>query len=99
MVQFIYSTTTDGAYLWLAYIYISASAAQREDTSLGLVCIWSKDLHRRPEFKFVASSPVLTALFHPSEEQLVLGGCYSGQILLWDMKSKSLPVQRSSMSG
>lgn len=77
----------------------AASAAQREDTSLGLVCIWSKDLHRRPEFKFLASSPVLTALFHPSEEQLVLGGCYSGQILLWDMKSKSLPVQRSSMSG
>ena len=31
---------------------------------------------------------------------MVLGGCYSGQILLWDMKgNKTLPVQRSSMSG
>jgi dynein intermediate chain len=77
---------------------------QREDDSLGLVCVWSKDLHARPEKVFTAPSPVLTALFYSSDtvadqQQLVIGGCYSGQILLWDMMEKSTPKQRSSMSG
>ncbi len=63
------------------------------------VCVWSKELQKRPEFKFASASPVLVALFHNIEAHLVLGGCYNGQILLWDMKAKSLPVQRSSMSG
>jgi WD40 repeat protein len=37
--------------------------------------------------------------FHPQDPHLLFGGCYNGQILLWDMRMKSLPVQRSSMSG
>lgn len=78
----------------------SSSTSQQgtgEDDAPGLVCIWAKDLHSRPEIKLIASSPVLTATFHHQEPQLVFGGCYNGQILLWDMsKSRSLPVQRSS---
>lgn len=75
----------------------AAQGATNEDDAPGLVCIWARDLHTRPEIKLVASSPVLTAEFHHSEPQLIFGGCYNGQILLWDMsKSRSLPVQRSS---
>lgn len=70
-----------------------------EEDAVGLVCVWSKELHSRPEFKFTATSPVVTALFHTSEHNLVVGGCYSGQILLWDTRAKTLPIQRSSMSG
>eukprot|EP01038_Epipyxis_sp_PR26KG_P005946 gene5946-8195_t len=78
---------------------ISLFNADPIDDSPGLVCVWSKSLHNRTEFKFVASSPVLTAVFHNSDQHLVLGGCFNGQILLWDMKAKSLPIQRSSMAG
>jgi dynein intermediate chain len=75
-------------------------ATTSEEDTPGMVCVWSKDLHSRPEYRFSASSPVLAAVFHSHEQSLVLGGCYSGQILLWDMKlNKALPVQRSSMSG
>jgi len=73
----------------------------------GLVCVWSKDLHTRPEFRFIASSPILSALFHTSEQHNIVGGCYSGQILVWDMRVQSgksismreLPVQKSSITG
>jgi dynein intermediate chain len=78
----------------------SGRAAGAEEEAPGLLCVWSRDLHGRPEYRFTASSPVLAAVFHSQEQHLVLGGCYSGQILLWDMKlNKALPVQRSSMSG
>lgn len=78
----------------------SSRSATAEEEAPGVVCVWSKDLHSRPEYRFTASSPVLAAVFHTQEQNLVIGGCYSGQILLWDMKlNKSLPVQRSSMSG
>ena len=70
-----------------------------EDDPAGLVCIWSQLLQNRPEFKFTSSSPVLTARFHPVEQHLVVGGCYSGQVLLWDMRAKALPVQRSNLAG
>lgn len=77
----------------------SAPPLQEEDMA-GLVCVWSKELHKRPEFKFTAVSPVLTATFHPNEPNLIIGGCYNGQIILWDMKSsKSSPIQRSSLTG
>lgn len=33
--------------------------------------------------------------FHPT---LVIGGTYSGQIVLWDMRSKSLPVLKTPLS-
>lgn len=78
----------------------NTTGTSTEDEAPGVVCVWSRDLHRRPEYRFTASSPVLAAVFHSHEQHLVLGGCYSGQILLWDMKlNKALPVQRSSMSG
>lgn len=76
----------------------NAGSKEKEEDSPGLVCVWARDLPTRPEVKLIAPSPVLTACFHDQEPQLVFGGCYSGQILLWDMSSdrRSLPIQRSS---
>jgi dynein intermediate chain len=65
----------------------------------GVACVWSLSLPTRPEFIFTATSPVLSAIFHPTDQHLVIGGCYSGQLLLWDMRAKSLPVQRSNLAG
>lgn len=57
-------------------------------------------LHSRPEYIFHATSDVLTARFSPFHPSLILGGSYSGQVLLWDTRSKSpLPVQKTPLTG
>jgi dynein intermediate chain, cytosolic len=43
-------------------------------------------------------SRVLTARFHPYEPHLILGGTYAGQLLLWDVRARSLPVDKSALS-
>jgi WD40 repeat protein len=78
---------------------LGVNSEREGDETPGMVAVWSLATPARPEFRFSASSPVLTARFHPQDPHLVFGGCYNGQILLWDMRMKSLPVQRSSMSG
>lgn len=94
------ASSTSGAHKTSSSSSAGGRAGTSEEDTPGMVCVWSKDLHSRPEYRFSASSPVLAAVFHSHEQSLVLGGCYSGQILLWDMKlNKALPVQRSSMSG
>lgn len=63
----------------------------------GVVLLWSTHLRDEPEFVFTAQSTVLTAAFDPFTPNLVLGGTYSGQVVVWDMRAKSVPVQRSLM--
>lgn len=66
----------------------------------GLVQIWNLHLHSRPEYTFHATSDILTAKFSPFHPSLILGGSYSGQILLWDTRSKSpLPVSKTPLTG
>lgn len=65
----------------------------------GLVQVWNMHLHDRPEFVFHAQSDVLTAKFSPFHPNLIVGGCYSGQVLLWDTRAKSAPVQKTPLTG
>ncbi|KAL2756892.1 hypothetical protein ACRALDRAFT_1049131 [Sodiomyces alcalophilus JCM 7366] len=66
----------------------------------GLVQVWSLALHDRPEFVFHAQSDVLTAKFSPHHRNLIVGGSYSGQVLLWDTRAKSAaPVQKTPLTG
>jgi WD40 repeat protein len=46
----------------------------------------------------VPQSDVLSVTFSPFHSNLVFGGTYSGQILLWDMRSKHLPVLKTPLS-
>ena len=39
------------------------------------------------------------AKFSPFHPNLIIGGAYSGQVLLWDMRAKSAPVQRTPLTG
>ena len=53
-----------------------------------------------PERILLAPSPVLAARFHTEDQNLILGSCHNGQILLWDLRIQSnLPVQRSNLAG
>lgn len=65
----------------------------------GLVQVWNMHLHDRPEYVFHAQSDVLTAKFSPFHPNLIVGGCYSGQVLLWDTRMKSSPVQKTPLTG
>ena len=66
----------------------------------GLVQIWNMHLHSRPEYTFHSTSDILTARFSPFHPSLVVGGSYSGQVLLWDTRSRSpLPVQKTPLTG
>ena len=66
----------------------------------GLVQIWNIHLHSRPEYIFHSTSDVLTAKFSPFHPSLIFGGCYSGQVVLWDTRAKSsLPVQKTPLAG
>ncbi|KAI1006330.1 Cytoplasmic dynein 1 intermediate chain 1 [Podosphaera aphanis] len=65
----------------------------------GLVQIWNAHLSDSPEYIFHAQSDVLTAKFSPFHPNLIVGGCYSGQVLLWDTRAKSSPVQKTPLTG
>lgn len=64
----------------------------------GMVLMWSLNMRQRPEYTFTCQSTVhslVVSEFHPT---LVIGGTYSGQIVLWDTRAKSTPVQRTQLS-
>ncbi|KAF8467764.1 WD40-repeat-containing domain protein [Kalaharituber pfeilii] len=65
----------------------------------GLIQVWSMHLHSRPEFVFHAQSDVLTARFSPFHPNLIVGGTYSGQVMLWDTRAKSQPILRTPLTG
>ncbi|KAF2146578.1 uncharacterized protein K452DRAFT_323718 [Aplosporella prunicola CBS 121167] len=65
----------------------------------GLVQVWNLHMHDRPEYIFHAQSDILTAQFSPFHPNLIIGGAYSGQVLLWDTRAKSTPVQKTPLTG
>ncbi|KAI9171341.1 Cytoplasmic dynein 1 intermediate chain [Paramyrothecium foliicola] len=65
----------------------------------GLVQVWNLHMHDRPEYVFTAQSDVLTAKFSPYHPNLIVGGTYSGQVLLWDTRAKAAPVQKTPLTG
>ncbi|GIX92649.1 cytoplasmic dynein 1 intermediate chain [Caerostris darwini] len=66
----------------------------------GICLVWNTRFKKTtPEFVFHCQSPVTTACFAKYHPNLVIGGTYSGQIVLWDNRSnKRTPVQRSPLS-
>lgn len=65
----------------------------------GIVQVWNYNLLERPEFIFHAQSDILTAKFSPFHPNLIVGGAYSGQVLLWDTRARAAPVQKTPLTG
>lgn len=63
----------------------------------GLALVWNLAMPSRPEHIFTCGSPVTTARFHPTESPLIIGGCQSGQVVVWDVRAGRMPVQKSSL--
>lgn len=64
----------------------------------GVVLLWSTALPGRPEYRFTCHSQVTSACFNPFDRHIIIGGTYSGQIVLWDTRAKSAPVQKTALS-
>ncbi|XP_062853349.1 cytoplasmic dynein 1 intermediate chain 2 isoform X2 [Trichomycterus rosablanca] len=66
----------------------------------GVVLVWNMKYKKTtPEFVFHCQSAVMSAAFAQFHPNLVVGGTYSGQIVLWDNRSnKRTPVQRTPLS-
>ncbi|CAK8687730.1 unnamed protein product [Clavelina lepadiformis] len=65
----------------------------------GVVLVWnSKYKTTTPEYTFQCQSSVTTACFAKFHPNLVVGGTYSGQIVLWDNRINKRTAQRSKLS-
>lgn len=64
----------------------------------GIVHIWNTHM-TQPEFTFNASSEITVAKFSPFHPNLIIGGSFSGQILLWDTRAKCEAVLQTPPSG
>uniref|UniRef100_A0A674CI04 Dynein cytoplasmic 1 intermediate chain 2 n=1 Tax=Salmo trutta TaxID=8032 RepID=A0A674CI04_SALTR len=66
----------------------------------GVALVWNMKYKKNtPEYVFHCQSAVMSAAFAKFHPNLVVGGTYSGQIVLWDNRSnKRTPVQRTPLS-
>ncbi|XP_062908251.1 cytoplasmic dynein 1 intermediate chain 2-like isoform X1 [Mobula hypostoma] len=66
----------------------------------GVALVWNMKFKKTtPEYVFHCQSSVMSACFARFHPNLVVGGTYSGQIVLWDNRSnKRTPVQRTPLS-
>ncbi|XP_050088427.1 cytoplasmic dynein 1 intermediate chain isoform X3 [Anopheles aquasalis] len=66
----------------------------------GVVAVWNTKFKKQtPEEVFHCQSAVLSSCFARFHPNLILGGTYSGQIVLWDNRvQKRTPIQRTPLS-
>ncbi|XP_043667696.1 cytoplasmic dynein 1 intermediate chain isoform X22 [Vespula pensylvanica] len=82
---------------------LAASYNNNDDTPNdpdGVCLVWNTKFKKAtPEFIFHCQSPVMSTTFAKFHPNLILGGTYSGQIVLWDNRvQKRTPVQRTPLS-
>ncbi|XP_065052749.1 cytoplasmic dynein 1 intermediate chain 2-like [Rhopilema esculentum] len=73
------------------------SAPQDPD---GVALVWNMKYNKTsPEYVFHNQSAVMSVCFANFHPNLIIGGTYSGQIVLWDNRSrKKTPVQKTPLS-
>ncbi|XP_002156043.2 cytoplasmic dynein 1 intermediate chain 2 isoform X1 [Hydra vulgaris] len=66
----------------------------------GVALIWNMKYHKQtPEYIFHNQSAIMSVCFAQFHPNLLVGGSYSGQIVLWDNRSrKRAPVQKTPLS-
>jgi len=66
----------------------------------GVCLVWNMKFKKTtPEYILHCQSPITSVCFAKYHPNLIVGGTYSGQIVLWDNRSnKRTPIQRSPLS-
>ncbi|XP_046744298.1 cytoplasmic dynein 1 intermediate chain-like isoform X17 [Diprion similis] len=82
---------------------LAASYKNNDDTPNdpdGVCLIWNTKFKKTtPEYIFHCQSSVMATTFARFHPNLILGGTYSGQIVLWDNRvQKRTPIQRTPLS-
>ena len=67
--------------------------------SNGLVQLWSYTNTKCPVYVINYQTQITSAVFHNQNPNVILGGSYMGQLLMWDIKNKPTPVQKSRIGG
>jgi len=83
--------------LLLASYHTNAESPHDPD---GVCLVWNTKFKKTtPEFIFHCQSAVMSATFARFHPNLILGGTFSGQIVLWDNRvQKRTPIQRTPLS-
>lgn len=78
--------------------YISKDEEINVSTEPDKIYIWNVNFIERPEFELVSTQRVERAIFSPFSSELVIAGCQSGKISLYDLRAKKEPISKSSPS-
>ena len=74
--------------------YIKSDRAECK-AAQGIINIWHLEDPEKPKHTLYAQSSITQAQLYTNDHNLVLGGSYTGQLLIWDLRAKTLPIQRS----
>lgn len=82
---------------------VAVSYDQNKDAPLlaeSVVNVWNTRFKTSsPEMTFYSSSRVMSMVLDPFQSNIIIGGCYSGQICIWDTRAnKKMPVCKTSLS-
>lgn len=76
----------------------SKSADWKHKEANGLINIFSLGMRNRPEMQLTSQYEITKAMFNPFKPNEVLAATFSGNILQWDTRAKTIPIQKSSMA-
>ena len=76
--------------------------SKSEDSNLndphGLILLWNLN-KKKYEYSIVCQTEITSAIFHKHNPKLIIGATYTGQIMIWDIRGKPVPVQKTPPGG
>jgi len=73
---------------------------RREDSEQeGLINIWSTSMRTKPNISLIFQSEITKAISNPFNPNEIIGGTYAGYVVIWDIRAKKTPVQKSQLNG
>ncbi|GAB65414.1 cytoplasmic dynein intermediate chain, partial [Plasmodium cynomolgi strain B] len=64
----------------------------------GYVLVWNSTMKNRPEYVFTSEAAVCTSVFNKFNPHLIIGGTYTGNVVLWDIRASQKPVQKTYLT-
>ena len=63
----------------------------------GLIHIWNLANKKEPEFTFRNQAEITSAIFHPYNPKLIIGGTETGVVVVWDTRGKQAPIYKTPL--
>ena len=63
----------------------------------GLIYIWNLANRSEPEFMFTNQAEITSAIFHPYNPKLIVGGTETGIVMIWDTRGKQTPIFKTPL--